>query len=76
MTVSYKTVYLAIHEPTNEIFIGSRGQAAFSTKGALKNSMNALNGYSHLKGKYDYKSPDWIFYEVNPIDKNLTQVIK
>lgn len=72
---SYNIVYLAINEQTNEIFVGSRGQAAFSTKGALKNSMNMRNTYEN-KGKYNYNDSEWVFYEVNPINKSLNQTIK
>lgn len=73
--VTYNVAYMAINEVTNEIFAGARGQAAFTTKGALKNSMNMRNCYQD-KGKYDYKDPEWIFYEINPIDKKLIQVVK
>lgn len=75
MTTSYNTVYLAIHEQTKQIFVGARGQAAFSTKGGLKNSMNMQNMYAN-KGKYDYNDPEWIFYEVDPVNNVLVQVVK
>lgn len=75
MTTSYNTVYLAIHEETKQIFVGARGQAAFSNKGGLKNSMNQHNTYSN-KGKYDYKDPLWTFFEVDPINNKLVKVEK
>lgn len=75
MTTSYNAVYLAIHEETKQIFVGARGQAAFASKGGLKNSMNQHNVY-HNKGKYDYRDPEWIFYEVDPINNVLVQVVK
>lgn len=66
--------YIAINKETNELFVGSRGQAAFSKIGSLKTSMNQANLYS--KDYYNYKSDAWDFYEIDSITKELRKINK
>ena len=65
--------YIAINKETNELFVGSRGQAAFSKIGSLKTSMNQAN--RHI-GRYNYKSDAWDFYEIDSITKELRKINK
>lgn len=66
--------YIAINKETNELFIGSRGQAAFSKIGSLKTSMNQANLYS--KDYYNYKSDIWEFYEIDSLTKGMRRINK
>lgn len=65
--------YIAINKETNELFVGSRGQAAFNKIGALKNSMNQANCYT---GRYNYKTDEWEFYEIDSMTKEMRKINK
>lgn len=66
--------YMAILVQSGEAFLGARGQVAFNTIGALKNSMNG-----QVSGEYDfydYKNPRWEFYEIDSVKKTMTKINK
>lgn len=65
--------YIAINKETNELFVGSRGQAAFNKIGALKNSMNQANCSA---GRYNYKTDVWEFYEIDSMTKEMRKINK
>ena len=74
--------YIAINKETNELFVGSRGQAAFNKIGALKNSMNQANLYTGptgpnvSAGRYNYKTDVWEFYEIDSMTKEMRKINK
>ena len=71
--------YIAINKETNELFVGSRGQAAFNKIGALKNSMNQANCYTGPNcsaGRYNYKTDVWEFYEIDSMAKEMRKINK
>ena len=65
--------YIAINKETNELFVGAKGQAAFSKVGSLKLSMNEANRYTN---RYDYKSDEWEFYQIDSLTKEIRKVAK
>ena len=58
---------------SGEAFLGARGQVAFSSIGALKNSMRQQARYNEF---YEYKDPRWEFYEIDSVNKTMTKVNK
>ena len=68
--------YGAIHEETKEFFAGAKSQVAFSSIGALKNSMNQANKYGYNNDKYNYKDPIWSFYSIDSINKTFKRINK
>lgn len=67
--------YLAIHKEKKELYCGTKGQVAFATKGALKNSMNGRNKFRD-DNPYNYKDPLWEFYEIDSLTATLNKVNK
>lgn len=65
--------YMAINKETNELFVGARGQAAFSKIGSLKISMNDAN---YNTNRYNYKSDVWEFYQIDSMTKEMRKVNK
>lgn len=65
--------YIAINKKTNELFVGIKGQAAFKKIGSLKLSMNEANKNTN---RYDYKSNEWEFYQIDSITKEIRKVSK
>ena len=65
--------YMAINKETNELFVGAKGQAAFNKVGSLKLSMNEANRYTN---RYDYKSDEWEFYQIDSLTKEIRKVAK
>lgn len=66
--------YIARNTETKETFCGAKGQVAFRTIGALKNSMNMENKYNN--DRYNYNLPIWEFYELDSEELTLTLISK
>lgn len=61
--MKYQEAFCAIHEDTNDFFIGAHGQVAFYKIGNLKLSMHGKNGTA------SWKDPKWTFYKINSLTK-------
>lgn len=70
MAQQYQEAFCAIHEDTNDFFIGAHGQVAFCRIGNLKQSMHGKYGTAN------WRDPKWTFYKINSLDKRMEVVNK